>query len=153
MYEDHWREYTLVMFIPIDYIILNSEAEYQMKGTGCNFLLKWWHFILDECILCVTRDLSNWNMYQRWLAYTRHNWLPACPIYNLSAQASNSFDAWGSSPSLPIDSARKKYQFGPCRFPANCRYFQPNSLISKHWPIFKHGSVKWVDNKWKGRGL
>ena len=47
-------------------------------------------------------------MYQQWLAQTRHNWLPACPIYDLSSQASNSI--LGSSvdtlsASLPIDSA------------------------------------------------
>ena len=45
-----------------------------------------------------------------------------------------------------------KYQFRPYRFPANCQYFQPNSSISKHWPILEHGFVKWCDNKWNGGG-
>ena len=40
-----------------------------------------------------------------------------------------------------------EYQFGPCRFPANGQYFQPNPLISKYWPIFKHEFVKLIINK------
>ena len=67
------------------------------------------HFeAINGRILGVTRVLSNPNVYQQWLAQTRHNGLPTCPIYDLSSQASNSF--LGSSvdklsASLPIDSA------------------------------------------------
>ena len=46
--------------------------------------------------------------------------------------------------SVPANQLRlsNQYEFGHCRFPANCQYFQPNSSISKHWLIFKHWFVK-----------
>ena len=74
--------------------------------------------VLSTCIfeaikerkLGVTGVLSNSNVHQQWLAQTRHNWLPACPIYDVSSQATNSFLGARSlvdtlSTSLPFDSA------------------------------------------------
>ena len=62
-----------------------------------------------ERIIGVTSLLSNSNVYQQWLVQTRHNWLPTCPMYDLSSQASRSF--LGSSldtlsASLPIEIER-----------------------------------------------
>ena len=60
--------------------------------------------------LVLTHVLSNSNVYQQWLAQTRHNWLPACPVSDLSSQASNSLlgssvDTLSASESLQIESA------------------------------------------------
>ena len=38
---------------------------------------------INKSILGVTRVLLNSIVYQQWLAQTRHNWLPDCPIYDL----------------------------------------------------------------------
>ena len=58
-------------------------------------------------VFCRTQCVS--YVHGQWLAETRHDWLPAWPIYDLSSWASNSF--WGSSvhtmsASLPSDSAK-----------------------------------------------